>query len=278
VERRKALWAIAGAVGSGLFIPAAVAAAGETTAGETTAGGVGAKGVLWSADPARGTKVFDGIEESPGRISVGTDPLGIHGASFRYDITDNGNGTKERCESRGMRGLDGKRVELGAARLGQAFYLGWRSLWTPLPIAKGRWTALYQMHVSGVPSGGLNVGPFVLRTLGDGQLHFQHISPDGSDRHIWNTTLPVNSWHTFVIGFRLSTANSGSSAGWVEFWYDGKQQTFTNGSTRYTGATLWGSHVNVKWGVYRSGANKVGHSVAYLNGAKLGTTYAAVAP
>ena len=63
----------------------------------------------------------------------------------------------------------------------------------------------------------------------------------------------------------------------MEFWYNGVQQKFTNGSTRYTGATLWGDHVNNKWGVYRSGPN-TGHAVAYLNQARLGSTYDSVAP
>ena len=114
----------------------------------------------------------------------------------------------------------------------------------------------------------------MLRTLGDGQLHFQLISPNGTDRHIWNAPLSLNRWNSFAIGFKLSRSNS---VGWVEFWYNGVHQTFTNGSTRYAGATLWGTHVNNKWGVYRSGAN-TGHAVAYLNHARLGTTYAAVAP
>lgn len=46
---------------------------------------------------------------------------------------------------------------------------------------------------------------------------------------------------------------------------------------RYAGATLWGTHVNTKWGVYRSGPNS-GRATAWLNNAKLGTSYADVAP
>jgi hypothetical protein len=81
-----------------------------------------------------------------------------------------------------------------------------------------------------------------------------------------------------VIGFKLSRTASGSSAGWVSFWYNGVQQTFTDGSKQLSTATLLGTHVNVKWGVYRSGANHTGHAVAWLNHAQLGTSYAAVAP
>jgi len=269
VERRKALLALAGtagAVGTGILAPKVLAAAGEAASPSAAP-----KSVLWAADPSRGTAVFDGLEKSPGTITVAPAPQGRYGQCFRYDITDL-TGSKERCESRGMRDTNGKVITLGTAQVGTTYYFGWRSLWAPLPIAKGKWTALYQLHVSGVPSGGLNVGPFVLRTLGDGQLHFQHISPDGSDRHIWSGPLRIGTWNSFAIGFKLSKG----SDGWVEFYYNGAQQSFTNGQARYPGPTLWGTHVNTKWGIYRSGGNN-GAGSAYLNSARLGTSYADVA-
>jgi hypothetical protein len=229
--------------------------------------------VLWAADTAKGIQAFDTVERLPGNVTVANDPQGRYGSSFRYETWQNADGSKARCESKGMRKPDGSVLTLGAGQEGQTFYLGWRSLWNPLPTQNGSWMALFQMHVSGVAAGGLNVGPFVLRTLGDGQLHFQLYSPNGSERHIWSAPLPVNSWNSFVIGFKLSRAGDG----WVEFWYNGAQQRFTNGATRYPGATLWGTHDNIKWGIYRSGSNRTGNAVAYLNHAQLGTTYAAVA-
>src|SRR2546430_5103133 len=269
MDRRKALYLMAGAAVPVIGGSAAVASAATTP--QATPAAITPKSVLWSADTTRGTAVFDGLEKSPGNISVADDPQGRYGKSFRYDIWDWANG-KERCESRGMRGTDGKRFELGNARLGQTFYFGWRALWSPLPITTGRWTALYQLHVSGVPSGGLNVGPFVLRTLGDKTLHFQHISPDGSDRHIWNAPLRIDQWQSFVIGFKLSRG----SDGWVEFFYNGVAQKLSNGQFRYPGATLWGTHVNTKSGIYRSGGNS-GKGSAYLNHAQLGQSLADVA-
>jgi hypothetical protein len=230
-------------------------------------------GVLWEADPNRGTSVFDGLERAPGTITVADDPKGQYGRSFRYETWDNADGTKERCESRGLRRPDGSVLSLNSSQEGKTFYVGWRALWNPMPTSSGRWIALYQLHISGQSSGQPSAGPFVLRTLGDGQLHFQLTSPDGSDRHIWNAPLSLNKWNSFVIGFKLAR----DASGWVEFWYNGVQQKFTNGSTRYAAATLWGDHVNHKWGVYRSGPNS-GHAVAYLNQARLGTTYDSVAP
>jgi hypothetical protein len=262
-------WIILSAL-AGLTLPTAHAAQGPHLASYAAAPARAA--ALWEADPSRGTSVFEGVEKAPGSITVADDPKGKYGASFRYETWDNADGTKERCESRGMRRPDGGVLSLDSSQEGKTFYVGWRALWNPMPTSSGRWIALYQLHISGQSSGQPSAGPFVLRTLGDGQLHFQLTSPDGGDRHIWNAPLSLNAWHSFVIGFKLSRSD-----GWVSFWYDGVPQKFTDGSTKYAAATLWGDHVNNKWGVYRSGPNS-GHAVAYLNHARLGTTYDAVAP
>lgn len=230
--------------------------------------------VLWSGDPARGTAVFDGLERAPGTITVANDPKGTYGQCFRYETWNHPDGTKARCESRGLRRPDGSVLRINNDYVGRTQYIGWRALWNPMPTRPNSWLALYQLHVSGVTSPEVNVGPFVLRTLGDGVLYFQHISPDGSDRHIWSTSLRLNTWNTFVIGYKLSRG----SDGWVSFWYNGAQQQFSNGSTRYPGPTLWGTHVNHKWGVYRSGSNDGGTAVAYLNRARLATSYSEAAP
>ncbi len=232
-------------------------------------------GVLWSGDTARGTRVFDGLERLPGTITVANDPQRQFGPSFRYETWPNRNGSKARCESRGLRLPNGEVLALNASREGHVFYLGWRALWDPMPIQQGAWISLFQLHLSGGHVSG--AGPFVLRTLGDGQLHFQLTGPH-LDRHIWNAPLSLGRWNTFVIGFKLSRSSSGPKAGWVSFWYNGVQQTFTDGSKQLAAATLLGNHVNVKWGVYRSSANHTGHAVAWLNHARLATTYAGAAP
>jgi polysaccharide lyase-like protein len=232
-------------------------------------------GVLWSGDTARGTRVFVGLERAPGTIGVANDPLGQFGPSYRYETWQNPNGQKSRSESRGLRLPNGEEFTLNNSRQGQVFYLGWRALWDPMPTQRGAWISFFQLHLTG---SGPGAGPFVLRTLGDGMLHFQLISPNGSSRHIWNAPLVVNRWHTFVIGFRLSRSASGTGAGWVSFWYDGVQQTFVGGSTQLPAATLMGSKVNVKWGVYRSSANHTGHAVEWINHARLASDYADAAP
>ncbi|MCT9930265.1 carbohydrate-binding protein [Planotetraspora sp. A-T 1434] len=229
---------------------------------------------LWTGDPALGTNVFDGIELEPGKITVVNDPKGLYGSCFKYETWGNPDGSKARCESRGLRNPDGSVLRLNDAYLGAVQYLGWRALWNPMPTKSGSWIALYQCHISGESSSQPQSGPFVLRTLGDGMLHFQLTTPGGSTPHIWNGPLRLNTWQSFVIGYRVSRGTDG----WVEFYVDGVQQTFTNGQTRYPCATLWGDHINHKWGVYRSGSNGDAVADAYLNSARLATTYAEAVP
>jgi hypothetical protein len=249
----------------------ALAAAPLVLTGAPALADIAPRSVLWDGDPSRGTGVFDGLEKAPGDITTAADPKGQYGQCFRYDIWDHTAG-KERCETRGLRNPNGSVLRINDSFLGQTQYIGWRSLWTGVNPNAGKWIAVYQLHVSGVSSPQVNVGPFVLRTVGDGKLYFQHISPDGADRHLWSSSFPVNSWNTFAIGYRLSRGNDG----WVEFYYNGTLQKFSNGQTRYPGPTIWGSHVNHKWGIYRSGGNS-GRASAHLNRARLGTTYADVA-
>ena len=242
-----------------LAVPAAVASAEQFAAAPAAPAGL-----LWDGDAAKGTGVFDGLERSPGTITVAD--AAPFGKSFRYETWDNKNGSKERCESRGTKGL-----RLDASKLNQTFYVGWRAKFNPMPIAKGRWAAFWQLHWSGAGPGG---GPMTIRTMGRGDINLQYVSPDGKvDQNIWTAPLPLNTWSTFVVVFRLAKDKSG----FIEFWFNGKQQTFKNGSTRWTGPIFKGHHVNNKWGVYRSGPNS-GHAVDWVNHPRIGTTLASVMP
>jgi hypothetical protein len=225
--------------------------------------------VLWEADPSKGLDVFQSLERSPGTISVADDPKKTYGRSYLYETWDHG--SKERCESKGHRLPDGS--VLTYARPGETYYVGWRSLWNPMPIKRGRWIAFWQLHHYGAGPGG---GPLALRTLGDGKLHLQYTPPNGSDLHIWSTTLSLNEWNSFVVGFRVSRS---PSDGWIEFWYNGVQQRLINGSTRYPAAVLkpGADYVTDKWGVYRSHPVD-GRARAYLNHARVATSYAEAAP
>jgi Polysaccharide lyase len=253
-----------------LLLGGATAALAPTALASAVANAdVSTQSILWDGNPSRGTSVFDGLEQDPGRISVANDPQGTFGQCFRYETFDWSNG-KERCESRGLRNPDGSVLRINNSFAGRTLYMGWRALWNVNP--NNSWIAVHQLHISGESSSQAQSGPFVLRTVGDGMLHFQITAPAGATQHIWSTRFPVNQWNRIVIGFKVSRG----SDGWVEFWWNGTQQRFSNGQTRWALPTLWGDHLNYKWGVYRSGSNS-GTGTAYLNHARLGTSLADVA-
>ena len=256
-RHRTRLFIVALATSAVLVPGGAMALAAQVTAAAPA-------GLLWEGVAAKGTSVFQALEKAPGTITVAGDPTGRFGPSFRYETWDN-HGIKSRCESRGVAG-----VNLDKTKLGQTFYVGWKAYWD-VQIARGRWTSFWQLHWSGAGPGG---GPMTVRTLGDGRLYVQFVSADGKfDRNIWSTAFPNRQWNSFVIAFHLARDGSG----FVQFWFNGVPQTFINGQQTYPGPIFKGDHVNLKWGVYRSGGNK-GHGVEFVNDPKLGTTLDAVRP
>jgi hypothetical protein len=266
MTRKRLRWLTVAAATAALLVPGPIAAAAPVDGDDP-----GIQAVLWAGDPSLGpARNFLGLEQSPGRISVGTHPVGGFGPSFRYETWDWGDG-KERCESRGLRRPDGSIVTINSTRIGETLYLGWRARYEM--SAPSRWVSVFQLHISGRRPGEPGAGPYVLRTLGDGRLHFQYTRPNGQASHIWSAPFRTGVWETYVIGFRVSRG----SDGWTSFWHNGAPQRFTNGDTRFPGPTLMGNYVNVKWGVYRSGPNS-GRAVSWINRPRLGTTYADVAP
>jgi len=139
---RGKLLVIALAAGAVLLPGGATALAAQTAPAPAAA----PAGLLWEGVASKGTSVFQALEKSPGSITVANDPTGQFGPSFRYETWDN-NGTKSRCESRGVSG-----VNLDASKLGQTFYVGWKAYWD-VQITKGAWTSFWQLHWSGGRTG-----------------------------------------------------------------------------------------------------------------------------
>jgi hypothetical protein len=234
--------------------------------------------LLWEANTANGTSVFEGlnIDEPGGTITVASDPLGQFGNVYKYYLPDETNGFgKERTESSGT-DTNGVAFRLS---YNTDYYIGWRAMWNPMPINPG-WVALMQMHGYGVTGQG---APLVLRAVnGDGNLYLQN-NANGVDTNFWHTTFHADVWQGFVLHVFLST---NPAVGYTELWYNGVQQTFNNGQTRWYGPTWdnvdgsWQDSYNkLKWGVYRSGAmDGKGPATAYMSEAKVGTTYADVDP
>jgi hypothetical protein len=226
--------------------------------------------VTWMADPSRGTSVFEGLERDPGIIDLQPDPNGLLGDVYHFNIYDNPEGGKERCEAKGTRLPDGTNVRLTD---GNTYWIGWRSMYGE-GVREGKaWVALFQMHAYGVTGSG---APFVLRTLSDGVLHLQN-NVMGTNIHIWNVPLVTGQWQSFVLHVHMSSV---ATEGWVELWYNGVRQTFINGEQRYycpTHEDAPGTYNRLKWGIYRGGGNS-GNWHAWMSGARLGTSFEDVDP
>jgi hypothetical protein len=232
--------------------------------------------LLWEANTSQGTSVFEGLEQSPGTISVAGDPLGQFGNVYKYNMPDEPPGFgKERCESRGTRN-NGTNFRLS---YNTEYYIGWRAMWNPMPIDPG-WVALWQMHGYGVSGQG---APLVLRAVnGDGNLYMQN-NANGVDTNFWHMPFHAGVWQGFVVRVFLSTNHT---VGFIELWVNGIPQRFNNGQTRWYGPTWddvtgdWQDSYNLlKWGCYRSGAMcGQGPATAYMSRGRIGTTYADVDP
>src|SRR5437763_6860172 len=103
--RRRIRTAVLG-VATGVVLLAGLA----VFAGTSQAREAAPSGVLWMGDPARGTRVFDGLERAPGTITVAKDPI-TNTPSFRYETWQK-SGDKSRCESRGLRLPNGSVLSL----------------------------------------------------------------------------------------------------------------------------------------------------------------------
>jgi hypothetical protein len=221
--------------------------------------------VLWDGDASKGLGVWGSIQVPNGSVTVVDDST--YGKAFKIVCNDNGN-TKARAEVARFAGY--------TLQDNADYYIGWSSKWGPLPTLSGKWQVLSQVHLDGPGSVGGPV-PFGLSVPGDGQMHFNLQDPNGASASMWNHSLPLNSWHRYVMHTKVSTS---LSSGYCELWYDGVMQALTNGQTRIPCAM---DHADAgyywKWGVYRSGSGgPIGQSVHYLARVRLASTLADALP
>jgi hypothetical protein len=218
--------------------------------------------VLWDGNATKGTGVFNSIqnENQTGVVEVVTDST--YGKVFRMTCNNPTTAIKTRCEASGMSGFQPSNTG--------TYYFGWRHKWGPLPTSTAKWQVLEQIHLAGSASSGAQV-PLGLSAPGDGKIHLNIQDQSANVHDIWSTTLPLNSWHSFVYQIKFSESDSG---GFITVWYDGVQKTtFTCGLAKTGCTSYW------KWGIYRSGSGgNIGTAVAYLQNPKAGTTFADVSP
>src|SRR5579859_4081580 len=186
-----------------------------------------APGLVWSGDPAGGTKVFKNLNcISPGSVTVATDPVYGRIWDFSKPAGDH------RCEAHGAAGF--------TPGEGDTYYIGWRSKLTSLANDN----ANFQWKAYGRPM--LQNFPLVIKNIG-GRTGLYYSAPGTHIAPVFQTTLTTNTWHSHVLLIHVSRS---AAVGYVGYWLDGKQVTFAGGATQLKARTFDGTSVDPKWGVY----------------------------
>jgi hypothetical protein len=211
--------------------------------------------VLFNGDASRGSSnVWYSINiEGSGYVNTVTDETGTLVWKF-YKPSGS-----HRSEGHGVKGY--------RASEGSDIYIGWTSkLLIPSTL---KTDAVFQWK--SYPTEGSNANhPVMLRTK-DGRLELQYFDQTHTAFVPWSTTLSPSTWMKVVLRIKVSRS---SSVGFIELWYNGVKQTFSNGSQRYYAVTLDSDYCDPKWGVYGGDASTVTN---YVKKIRVATTYSEAA-
>ncbi|MGY1495209.1 heparin lyase I family protein [Streptomyces sp. QTS52] len=211
--------------------------------------------VIWDGDASRGTGIFANIGSNcaaPGGVTAVDDSA--RGKVWRYHKPAGSN----RCESRGIT-VSGDEYTFTN---GSTHYLGWASKLSSTVDNN----AIFQWKSYGDHQ---QNWPVVLKMI-SGRLTMIQRQPDGTVHTIWSTPVSAGAWNRVAVGLHLSDETLG---GWVELWFNGTKQTFSNGTQRWNCRTF-DSENHPKWGVYGAEPSSMDH---YVDALKIGTSYADVA-
>lgn len=214
--------------------------------------------LIWDGDASNGTGIFKatgtGNVEAPSTLTAISDP--VRGLIWRYHKPSGSN----RCENHGIK-LNGASYVF---QNNTTYYFGWSTKLTDATNnnANFQWKS-YGTHIQNFP--------VVLKMI-DGRMHMLQRQPENQTSLIWSIPFSANTWYHITIALHLSDELLG---GWVEIWFNGVKQTFTNGTQRYACRTFDGGHVCPKWGVYGASATTMTNFVDDL---KVGSSWASVQP
>ncbi|MET7789569.1 hypothetical protein ABZS93_23575 [Streptomyces sp900116325] len=213
---------------------------------------------LWNGDTSGGTGVFGTLDcDAPAHTGVVFDDEHGHGDVWKFDKPSG----SPRCEARNIR-VGGSAYQF---RNDSTYYLGWSSA---VSTTTG---AFVTFQWKSYPNGSQNYP--VLMEVKNGDVRLFHVAPGGTWNLIWSAPVTVWLYNDFALGIHTSDTATG---GWIELYFNGTRQTFSNGSTRYTGRT-WDGDNEPKWGAYDSD-DPASAEINYVDGLKAGTSYADVAP
>jgi hypothetical protein len=223
--------------------------------------------LLWDGNATNGLGVFKviNIQDPSGTYQSNPSPNGsfvaatndpIYGPVWDFYKAVN----DHRCEAHGAFGFN--------PAIGQTYYIGWRTKFVmPVPL---QLNAIFQWKAYGTPQ--LQNYPITLAPDSGGNLSLNQFNPSdaGGQTLLWSTPLVTNAWVSHVLAISVSDQDYG---GYIEYWYNGAQQTFSTGTNQFWCRTFDGTSVDPKWGAYGGDIYTV---IDYVSGLKIGTTYADV--
>lgn len=210
--------------------------------------------VLWSGDPADGFGVWKLINiDGTGTATIVNDP--VDGMLWRF------------YKPVGSHRTEGHAANHFQAKEGDVIYIGWKfKLQMPQQTTTN---AIFQWKAYG--DNMKQNFPVVLKPL-DGYLTLMYHNPDYQAEYLWKTPTQVDRWVDIVLKMKISRD---PDIGYIEFWYGGKQQVFSDGSTRYPARTLDADYCDPKWGIYGADNAEV---IVEVKDLKIATTYALAKP
>lgn len=153
------------------------------------------------------------------------------------------------------------------ANEGADIYIGWTSkLYMPTTL---KTDAVFQWK-SYPTDGSLQNHPVMLRTR-NSKLELELFDSNHVATVPWSTNLSTSTWLKLVLRMKISR---NASVGFIEFWYNGVKQTFSNGSQRVYCRTLDSDYCDPKWGVYGGDASQVTNIVKKI---RIASTYSEAA-
>jgi hypothetical protein len=243
--------------------------------------------LVWNGDLSTGNTSQYGFVQG---CSAGVAPQGVSvvssptrpGYAYSSAFTVSDQSTTANCPNLGSAGHPNANIQSpGIFRPGDNDYIGFSTMFPssfPSNVCTP-WVSLCWMQVMeiyGQPYTG--VTPIGLYVIGN------RLALDETPNPIWtaSTDIVKGAWQDVVLHVNFSTD---PAVGYVELWYNGVHQTFTNGQTRYYEATLktgdnWdGTHADKLYlSQYRGPNPAMGTLTIYHSAAKVAQTYAQAAP
>ncbi|MBD0689506.1 heparin lyase I family protein [Streptomyces sp. CBMA123] len=179
--------------------------------------------VLWTPSTKTGPSSFLGIQcASPSSFGVVKDP--VKGNVWKALQAAN----QERCETVGP-----------DLKQGDTFYLGWSS---KVDVQDDQSRYVFQLKCS--PSEGTANHPIEI-DIANGRVRLQEWDTEHNAHPLWTAPVKNAEWHAYALKIHL-----GRTDGTIDFWFDGKKQTFSTGSGTFKGTTWDGDRNYLKWGSY----------------------------